>query len=269
MFILVELVSNGISGIVVRLFQFSVCPSSFLNLNILFQLLQFRIYLGSFSNYILFSCYSPVSLTLQSQLLLQLLPYYWSCSQMLCYASCSLPELILESLLCQQFVTRAASIVSWLKIILFLSCFYNRHVKSCLQRAASPLSRSSCSSFVDMWRAVCKDQRLQYKVQLLLLSLLNHLETIKLSLISSKMMRTPRIYISSCIMRWKEAMSSLVSLVGNRHEQRYISIYWLYVSCIIGKPLAFLYKLRLYSRKVGCALFQLQLFYTALNRRKG
>ena len=79
MFILVKSGSYGILGIVVRLFQFSVCLSSFLNFNILLiSLLQFCIYLGSFPNsisclaatvqYILHcnvSCYSPVPLTLQ------------------------------------------------------------------------------------------------------------------------------------------------------------------------------------------------------------
>ena len=50
MFILVKSGSYGILGIVVRLFQFSVCLSSFLNFNILFSLLQFCIYLGSLPN---------------------------------------------------------------------------------------------------------------------------------------------------------------------------------------------------------------------------
>ena len=51
MFILVKSGSCGILGTVVRLFQFSVCLSSFLNFNILLiSLLQFCIYLGSFPN---------------------------------------------------------------------------------------------------------------------------------------------------------------------------------------------------------------------------
>ena len=38
--------------------------------------------------------------------------HYQSCSESLCYVSCPLPELLLESLLCQLLITEAAPIVS-------------------------------------------------------------------------------------------------------------------------------------------------------------
>ena len=46
------------------------------------------------------------------------------------------------------------------------------------------------------------------------LSLLNQLESKEHPVISSVIMRTPRMDISSCIMKWKEASVLLSSLVG-------------------------------------------------------
>ena len=89
MFILVESVFYGIGELVVRLFQFSVCPEQLPQYPYLVQLLQFRTHLGSFSNSI-----SRFAATVQYVLHCNLSHYgavprcsamlvvhYWSCSQ--------------------------------------------------------------------------------------------------------------------------------------------------------------------------------------------